>query len=285
MLKNIPASISAKLKNISKKLGMPFIYVLRRYAAERLLYRIGISSAADSFVLKGGALFILWNGDIASARPTMDTDFLFVKKLNYDTLLNFFHELCDMEYEEDGIVFSKESVQIQDIRALQAYGGYEVNIFAYIGKIKIPVQIDIGVGDRITPNPDKIEFPGILSELPCAYLKTYPQETVIAEKYETAISKGLTNSRMKDFYDLWTLLHGEIQKSDYLKEAITTTFKQRNTSLPNPKELPICFTKEFASNADKNIQWHAYLKSNNLIAPELDEIVAFISDKFYEITK
>lgn len=197
------------MQKIARRHSLSTDYVLRRYAAERLMYRISLSSVRDSVVLKGGSLFMVWIKDIALARPTMDTDFLFRNAVSEQMLRDVFNEICSIRYDDDAVVFDVGTLRVRDIRAKNVYGGFEVSLTARLGKTRIPVQIDIGIGDCVTPMSERTAFPKILDELEEALLLTYPKESVIAEKFEAMISIGLINSRMKDFYDVWFLLSHE----------------------------------------------------------------------------
>ncbi len=283
MPKNITASIAARLRNKSQELGLSFDYLLRRYAAERFLFRISQTPLRENLVLKGGALFFLWSGDIALARPTMDTDFLCTTPLTMEILRNALKDVFEVVYEEDGLIFDASTLNIQDIRSKEAYGGYEFNLVAYLGNIRIPVQVDIGLGDCITPQPCIESFPKLLDHLSPANLLTYPKETVLAEKLEAMVSIGLANSRMKDFYDVWSLFHTNILKSPDLLHAIRQTFRRRKTKLPIRDVLPLCFTNAFYGEIAKQKQWTAYLKRNHLSAPNLEDVIVEIAKIFFTL--
>ncbi len=282
MAKNQSLSILTRLRNIGRETGRPTDYVLRRYAAERLLYRIGKSSLCDDVILKGGILFFLWSGDLRSARPTMDTDFLFRKAITEEHLRESFKEICSIEYD-DALRFDMTTLQIRDIRAKQVYGGFELKMTAFLGTTRIPVQMDIGLGDNVTPVPRKTCFPKLLDEFPAAEIFVYPKETFVAEKVEAIVSIGLINSRMKDFYDLWSILQKESFASPNLKGAIMRTFTRRKTILPSRANMPICFTADFFENDQKQMMWNSYLKTNALEAPKLEAVVTFLREKIFSI--
>ncbi len=283
MPKNIPASIIARLHNRSRALGLSFDYLLRRYAAERFLYRISRTALSKHLVLKSGSLFFLWSGDITLARPTMDTDFLYTSALTLDALAEALKDVFEVAYEEDGLVFDSETLRIQDIRSQEAYGGYEFTLVARLANIRIPVQVDIGMGDCITPQPCVEEYPKLLDHLAPARLSIYPKESVLAEKLEAMVSIGLVNSRMKDFYDVWMLFHTDVLRSPDLAHAIRQTFNRRKTPLPTRDVVPLCFTEAFFDDMAKQKQWSAYLKTNRLIAPHLPEIISEIATTLFQV--
>jgi hypothetical protein len=106
--------------------------------------------------------------------------------------------------EDDGLVFRSETIRVRQIREDNVYGGMRVTLEARLGKIRIPLQVDIGFGDSVTPEAQQEEFPTLL-DFPAPILLTHPRETSIAEKFEAIVNLGLTNSRMKDYYDIWLL--------------------------------------------------------------------------------
>lgn len=134
-------------------------------------------------------------------------------------------------------------------------------MMTYVGKVRIPVQFDVGIGDAITPSPRMVSFPALLdAESP--RLKIYPRETVVAEKFETIVKRGLANSRMKDYYDLWVLQQEKKVNSEVAKMAIARTFARRGT--PFPKEVPEGLLDSFGTDASKTKQWAAFLRKNRL---------------------
>jgi len=130
-------------------------------------------------------------------------------------------------------------------------------LFAYLENARISVQIDIGFGDAVSPEPLKINFPTIL-DLAAPVLNAYTRETSVAEKFHAMLSLGMTNSRMKDFYDIWVLLRSYNFDGKILSIAISETFRQRNTIIL--KELPLVFTEKFYKDTAKQNQWNAFLK-------------------------
>jgi hypothetical protein len=136
-----------------------------------------------------------------------------------------------------------------------------------LGNARINIQIDIGFGDSIVPEPIEIDYPTLL-DMPSPHIRAYPVETVVAEKLETIVSKGILNSRMKDFYDLRVLALGFQFDGNTLSQAIKATFTRRSTSIPN--DSPVAFTEEYFTNPDKQTQWQAFLRTNKLENEKLD---------------
>jgi len=144
--------------------------------------------------------------------------------------------------EDDGLRFDAGTVTAERITEDADYEGVRVKFVAYLENARIPIQIDLGFGDVITPGTVETEIPSVLG-LPRAKLQTYPRESVVAEKFEAMVSLGLANSRMKDFYDLLSLSRELTFKGSVLSEAIQKTFARRGTPLPSG--MPVAFTPEF----------------------------------------
>lgn len=260
-MKNLAASVLARLKNRAKELDLVYNDILIRFAIERVLKRLERSSYAGNCILKGGTLFIVWNGGF-SYRPTMDADLEFRGDGSPENLKAVFDEVARMPgEEEDGLRIDADSVHAVPIRDDDQYGGVRVTMMALIGTVRIPVQIDVGIGDAITPVAKKGDFP-VLLDFEAPRLKIYPRETVIAEKYQTIVKRGLANSRMKDYYDLWKLSEDPKVDLDLCRQAIARTFERRETPLPS--SVPEGLSDAFANDESKLKQWHAFLRKNRL---------------------
>jgi predicted nucleotidyltransferase component of viral defense system len=236
-----------------------FQFVLMRYGAERLMYRLSQSEHANNFVLKGAMLFLVWTG--AQYRATKDMDFLALKSSSVEQLRDVFREICGMSLVDDGLVFEPESVQAEEIREDNLYRGVRVVMQARLGKARIPIQVDIGFGDAVTPKPLQMDFPTLL-DFPAPRLAMYSRETVVAEKFEAMVKLGLANSRMKDFYDIWVLSRNFDFYGDILSAAIQATFKRRKTALP--PTMPLALTTEFSNDPLKQTQWKAFMNRSKL---------------------
>jgi predicted nucleotidyltransferase component of viral defense system len=250
--KNIPASIRQRLLNKAHATNRSFNEILQYYAIERFLYRISRSRHAGKFILKGALLFIAWG--TSPYRPTRDIDLLGFTANDPDGVEKVFRELCDQEIETDGLIFDKESVKSERITEDADYQGVRINLIGYLGKAKIPLQIDIGFADVVTPEPIVLKYPTILP-MPVPTLRGYPPESVVAEKLQAMVYLGSVNSRMKDFYDLWIMAENFEFDGLRLQKAIVNTFERRKTSLP--KEMPVGLSESFAS--DNQTQWQAFV--------------------------
>ncbi len=202
-VKNIPASILARLKNQSKLVGQPFAEILQYYAMERFLHRLSKTKYAAKFILKGGLLFYVWN--VPLRRPTKDIDFRGYVANDRENLLGIFKEVAGVSAPEEGIVFDLDSISIEETQIDADYQGIRVKLTALLARSRISVQIDIGFSDELTSKADAVEYPNILPDLPQVHMKGYPKESVVAEKFHAMIRHGDLNSRMKDYYDIWLI--------------------------------------------------------------------------------
>jgi predicted nucleotidyltransferase component of viral defense system len=269
----LPTSIRAKLLNHAKKLGLEYNRVLERYALERYLYRLSKSPHADRFVLKGALLMLVWLGE--AIRPTRDADLLGYGDMDKTVLERIFKEICDIVVEPDAIEFQPDTVKVEDIRKNDPYGGRRIKLRSQLGNARIDVQVDVGIGDVIVPEPLWLDYPSLL-DLPSARLRAYQPETTIAEKLHAMVVLGLPNSRMKDFFDIAALAEREHFDGKKLGSAITATFAHRSTALP---VIPAAFTPEFAANPAKQQQWNVFLGTSGLTDKvTLDTRVTIIRD-------
>ncbi|MED0656314.1 nucleotidyl transferase AbiEii/AbiGii toxin family protein [Anoxybacillus ayderensis] len=254
-VKNIPASVSERLKNIAKQSGKTFDLILLLYFQERLLYRLSISSYRDKFVLKGG--LFLFSLTQFKSRPTKDIDFL-AKQISNDIkyIKAVFESICALTVEEDGVEFDVNGMTVERIKEGANYEGVRIKVPASLGKIRKQLQLDIGFGDVIIPKPKEMKYPTLLNMNP-PEIQVYSTYSVIAEKFEAMISLSVINSRMKDFYDVFTLLSTENFDGRILWEAIFETFQRRGTNLEKDHPMFLC---SFAEDERRNKQWKAFLQ-------------------------
>lgn len=268
----IARSVQVRLAQHAKAIGVDPNLVLTRYAVERCLYRLSRSPHADRFVLKGALLVLVWLGE--TLRPTRDADLLGFGELSDDALGTIFREICAVEVEPDAATFLPDSVRAAPIREEDAYGGRRVTLQARVGAARLTVQVDIGIGDAVTPSPQWLEYPSLLEDLPRPRLRAYPRETVVAEKLHAMVLLGMRNSRMKDYFDVHALLREGRMDAAQLARAIAATFARRGTALP--EDVPAALSEGFAADGTKQAQWRAFLGRNRIEAPELQEVVAEI---------
>jgi len=267
---NLPASVHQRLLNLDPGRTHDFTPVLRRYAFERWLYRLGKSDHAESFVVKGAMLFVLWTSDLP--RTTMDLDLLGIGNVTEVGLRRVFSKIGRMKVEPDGLTFDADSIVVEPIRDEAEYHGLRAKFMTRLGNIRIPLQIDIGIGDDVWPEPEYVLYPTLL-DMPAPYIRAYRKETTIAEKLDAMLELGMLNSRMKYFYDIAVLSDLFSFEGAKLQRAVRVSLKRR--VLTSLWELPIAFTDEFAQDKDKNIQWGAFLRriGKSSVALPLQQIV------------
>lgn len=272
--RNIAASVRQRLLNLAHGANEPFDLVLVRYALERLLYRLSVSEFQDRFVLKGALLFALWGH--ADHRPTRDADLLGFGPGDPAHIESVFRQLSSMAFE-DGITYDPGTVKAEPIAEDKVYAGIRVTLQAGLDGARIPVQFDIGFGDVVTPAAERAEYSALL-DFPPPVLQTYPVYTVIAEKFHAIVVLGAENSRMKDFYDLWTIARRFELDGAILRQALAATFERRAT--PVPARTPFALTPAFASDDVKRAQWSGFVRKSRLKAdrPPLSDIQGAISD-------
>lgn len=278
--KNLAASVQARLLNIAKAEGRDFGQVLTKFSLERLLYRLSKSKHADSFLLKGALLFDLWFD--VPLRPTRDIDLLGFGLAELPHVMGVFDDLCQMSVE-DGVVFLADSIKAAEIRKEANYAGIRVSMVALLGNARTAIQVDIGYGDAVTPAPETATYPVLLEDLPAPQLRVYPRYTVVAEKVETIATLGIANSRMKDYFDLWVLRQQGEFDSEVLRSAIAATFARRERPLPS--QVPVGLSDAYAADLQKQRQWQAFLKKNQLEQTELAVVVQALRDWLHPLLK
>jgi len=236
-------------------------HVLSEFAIERLLFRLGRSEHRENYVLKGATLFRLWAGD--ERRATWDLDLLGSGASGVDAVIAVLRDICAI-HDEDGIVFDLTSMSGEEIRLPDDYSGVRVRFTAHLGNARIPVQVDVGFGDAVLPPPQVAAFPTLLEHAAPEVL-VYPVQAVVAEKLEALVSLGVTNSRMKDFFDLHALAAARTFDLESLVAAVRATFARRGTPLTG--EEPLVLTPGFLSERDREVQWRAFVKRSRLAAP------------------
>jgi len=258
-VKNIEASVRARLQNKAKETNHPFMEMLQYYGMERFLYRFSKSKYADKFVLKGALLFTAWQ--IPERRTTIDIDFLARFDNQVTNIETVMRDVCNISVDSDGLIFDSKTVQGLKIKEDADYEGVRVKFVGFLDRSRIPMQVDVGFGDIVYPKTKVIDYPVIL-DFPRPHLKGYPAESVISEKFEVMIKLGLLNSRMKDFYDIWLMMCEFDFNGTDLTEALKRTFKHRKTDLPEGKPL---FAEEiYDERSDRQTLWMAFLSKGDI---------------------
>ena len=224
-------SLMDKSKNLALKNNITPNEVLQNYMFERVLERLSMSKYKNNFILKGGLLLSSIMG--IKTRTTMDMDTC-IKGINLtdEQLYRVLNEILNIDIN-DGIKF--EIRNSEPIKEDDDYSGLKYNILAILDNLRVNLSIDIATGDVITPNEIEYEYK-MMFEDRSLKIMTYNIESIIAEKFQTVISRGILNSRMKDYYDLYYLVTYKDFSRENIKIAIKKTFAQRQTSLENISE-------------------------------------------------
>ena len=201
-IKNMAASIRARLSNIARETDRPFQEVLQYFAMERFLFRLSRSPYAGRFVLKGALMLRVWGAP--SSRPTKDMDLLGHMDNDVGALVAVVQQVCRSEVEPDGLVFDATSVTGAKIKEDAEREGARIRFLCQLDNARVSMQIDVGFGDVVIPPAMDAEYP-VLLDLPAPRLRVYPKETLVAEKFQAMVFLGRLNSRMKDFFDIWLL--------------------------------------------------------------------------------
>lgn len=264
-LKDVPASVHARLLAFAKSENRDFNQVLTQYFQERLLDRLARSRYDERFVLKGALLFVALEsgGSVARGRPTRDIDFEGLKlRPEPEQIHAIFSEIAALPSDpDDGVVFLVNDIEAEQIVENEEYEGVRIHLPALLGKMRNRVQIDVGFGDAITPEPQRTAFPTLLDEHVPPTLLMYPLETVLAEKFEAAIDLAEANSRMKDFRDLYVLAVTTPFDGAMVTEAMMRTFQRRGTSMAAGSTV---MTDDFARNPERQSAWTGYLRKERI---------------------
>lgn len=259
-------SLKGKIKNYAKSNNIAAQVVLQNYMFERFLERLSLSDYREKFVVKGGMLIAAIVG--LDTRSTMDLDTTLRNlPLTEEQISTAIRSVCDIHLDDD-VVFKMQA--IGPIRKDDVYGGYCVRIDAVYDTIVTPLSIDVSTGDVITPSPVKYDFGGIFDDGLKITLWGYNIETVIAEKVETILSRGVFTTRPRDYYDVYVLATTQEYDKKLFAEALAATAKHRG-STEKIKDIPSVLERISESHELKNL-WSKYQKK-----------FAYASDISYEM--
>ncbi|MBM7578536.1 nucleotidyl transferase AbiEii/AbiGii toxin family protein [Jeotgalibacillus terrae] len=250
--------IKALIRNLAKEKEVNAQILLRNYMLERLLERISSSEYKNNFILKGGMLIAALVG--VDMRSTIDMDAT-IKSFPVDkgSIEAVFNVILNVTLDDDVKMTLK---RVDEIRDEDQYNGYRVSIEAIMENARIPLKIDITTGDEITPKEVTYTF-NLLLENRSIEVLAYNIETVIAEKFETILSRGITNTRMRDFYDIYILdkVQGHRIENIVLGEAVRKTAENRGSVSSLTNGQAILYEVRF----DESLQryWLNYQKKNS----------------------
>lgn len=250
-------SLQARIKNLSSQKGVPSNVILQDYFFDAFLKRLAKSQYIDNFVFKGGFLLSATLG--IDFRSTMDMDFLLTRlAMTKENIEKIFKEIAKINVD-DNITF--EFVAINDIRQEDEYGGFNVSLLGRLENIKVLVSIDIATGDPITPSSVSYNY-RCLFDSEILTFAAYNFETIIAEKLQTILNRGVTNSRSKDFYDLYIIYKlrwNDINISTF-NEAFNNTCRYRNTIFSSGHATEI--KNQIENDLSMQKRWESFSKKN-----------------------
>ena len=258
---NVSASVMARLLTRAKSSGEDYQLLVTAYAFERRLYRLGQSPLRDRFVLKGAMLLRLWSDQ--PYRATRDLDLLRRGDASLSAIRSDLQVVLATPVADDGITFDAAGLMLEPIRTDDEYVGTRVTLPARCGKARLSLQVDLGVGDAVWPEPEVQRYPTLL-DAPAPEVFAYQRETVVAEKLEALVVLGDRNSRIKDFFDLHMLATTFAFDRRDLGESVRRTFTQRQT--PIPDEAPIGLTPTYWENPSRPTQVRAFARRAGLAA-------------------
>ena len=266
-------SLKAKIRNIAKQKNIPAQVVMQNYMFERLLVRLSASGYKERFVLKGGMLVAAIVG--LDNRATMDLDTTLKDlPLTPDAIRGALEQVCAIAFE-DGVVF--EMGTISRIREDDIYGGYRVMINAKFDTLLIPLSIDISTGDAITPHPVQYHFSELFDDEKTYDLWAYNIETVMAEKVETILRRGVFNTRPRDFYDAYILATTQKFDKTVFAEALFATANHRGTAEQIADVTDILMNIE--NSSELHAMWAKYRKQFSYAKDiEYDQIIASLKE-------
>ena len=247
-------SLKAKIRNIAKQKGIPPQVVLQNYMFERLLVRLSASEYREKFVLKGGMLVAAIVG--LDNRATMDMDTTLKNlPLTPEAIRNALEHVCAIVFD-DGVTF--EIGTITPIREDDIYGGYRVMLNARFDTILTPLSIDVSTGDAITPHAVQYIFSEIFDDEKSYELWAYNIETVMAEKVETILRRGVFNTRPRDFYDAYILTTTQEFDRELFDDALKATAAHRGTTQQIAEVSGIL--QNIAESTELRLMWEKYRK-------------------------
>jgi hypothetical protein len=252
-------------------LGERFNDLLQHYALERFLCRLAASPHRGRFILKGALMLRVW--EVAAIRPTRDIDLLGRTANEPEQIAAIVRQICDAAVDPDGLEFDRATVEVGRIAEEAEYDGVRVTFVGRLGNARIPMQVDIGFGDRVTPEPVEIEYPSVLGT-PSARLIGYTPETTIAEKLHVMLQRGTLNSRMKDFFDIWALSRSRAFDGPVLSRAIRATCEQRRAIVV---VSPDALKPDALADPQKAVQWTAFRR--RLAATDAPETFAEVGGR------
>lgn len=266
-LKNVPASVRARLLNEAKASGDSYDQVLQYFAIERFLYRLAQTEWADRLIVKGAIMLRAWGTPLG--RPTRDIDFLGNIDNSPEAVERAVRECLAVEYPDDGLVFD-QNVETGEINVMDRYPGVRVVVRGNLDGGTFKLQLDIGIDDAVVPDPEWVTYPTLL-DFEAPRVLAYQPVTTLAEKFETIVSRGLVTSRLRDYYDLWLLPTLRRYEGTQVAAAVAATFRHRGTDVPD--DVPAGLSRAFFGDPANQAAWRSFLSNRRVEAPpDLEDV-------------
>ncbi len=270
-IKDQAASVLARLLNKAKEQGVEHSQLLMLFAQEEFMRRLATSRYAENLVLKGGLLLYLMSG--FEGRPTMDADYLLQRHPNdEDSVRKMLEHILSQKTANDFMRFEIKS--LKPIAIQQHYHGMTASLLAFIKQVRIPFSIDFGVGDVIFPAPIRSVYESLLSDQVAPSVLTYSLESTIAEKYDAIVQRKEQTSRMKDFYDIYSLCKQRKFDGAVLQKAIRETLLYRGTLHTSETFNQIV---ALANNGEMLTKWRYFLRDTAIDTISFEETINGIS--------
>ncbi len=256
---NLSATYHQKIFNKAKHQSRPFSEVLQYYANERFLFRLGKSAYRPRFVLNGAMEFFLAEGD---AGP-LSSEIAQTGKRPYSVgnLVNIVKEICALSVQNDGLDFSPATVHGFNLKDdNEEVRGVRVLFTCYLGSVTTPMQLDFLFSTDLNLEPVDFQFPLMFEALEPASVLALPFETVVAEKFHAIFTAEAGTPSLKDFYDIWTLMHWQQMDYALLKEALLKTLQQDSNE--SPQQMPEVLSMEFARRQHE--AWYSFVRKHQL---------------------
>ncbi len=269
--------IEIKAKALSRERNVEYYELLQRFMFERILERISVSKYNDNFILKGGLLLSAMFGIDNRTTKDMDTTIkgMDISKVN---MVNVLNEILSINLN-DSVKF--DLISVTDIREDDEYGGNKYHIVGRFQNMKVNLEMDISTGDKIIPRELKYKYPLIFSDKEIV-INSYNIETILSEKIETVLKRGIYNSRMKDFYDIYVFINNfskDINYDNFLS-AMKNTFEKRN-SLSVLEDYKIILN-EVKENERLNNLWNKYTIKRNYAKDVEFSVIIELLDEFLD---
>jgi predicted nucleotidyltransferase component of viral defense system len=270
-IQNVPASIQARLQNKVGEIGQSYNEILQYYGMERFLYRLSKTPHVNDFILKGGLMF--YGLGIPMRRTTRDIDFLGISENAQRDILSVFRDALSVSFPEDGILFDGNTLRVAETQAETDQGGVRVTFMGRLGKMRIPIQVDVGFSDELASETLSMDYPAILAGMESPRIKGYPPESIISEKFHAMIRFAEANSRWKDYYDIFLLTQTFEFDSQSVANAIRATFANRPTKLTD--QIPYELRESFA--VSKQEEWEKFLQKAKLSNDSVKDLTTVVN--------